>query len=92
MRKHRSEDGIKIGLKEIISDGVNWIHLAQEEIIAGRMNIVMNLEFHKLGKIFSLTRQLLASEKGLLLPLPGMCRHMCMCTRVSSSCEGFLSK
>jgi hypothetical protein len=49
MPKHRSEDGIKMGLKEIISDGVNWINLAHEEIIAGLMNLVMNLEFYKLG-------------------------------------------
>jgi hypothetical protein len=36
--RRRREDNIKLGLREIVIDGENWIQLAQE-----RVNTVMNI-------------------------------------------------
>jgi hypothetical protein len=44
--RHRSENNIKMNLKEIGIDGVNWIQLAQDSVQwRACVNTVMNLRF-----------------------------------------------
>jgi hypothetical protein len=43
--RHRWEDNIKMDLRKIGIDGVNWIHLAQDRVQWGAcVNMVMNLQ------------------------------------------------
>jgi hypothetical protein len=51
--RHRWEDNIKMDLREIGIDGVNWIWLAEDRVQWWAfVNTVMNLGFHKKRDIF----------------------------------------
>jgi hypothetical protein len=50
--RHRWEDNIKMDLREIRFEGVDWIHLAQNrDHQQALVNMVMNLWFHKVWGI-----------------------------------------
>jgi hypothetical protein len=51
--RHRWEDNIKMDLQEIVLEGVDFIHLAQDSDQQWDfVNTVMNLGFHKRHGIF----------------------------------------
>jgi hypothetical protein len=42
--RHRWEDNIRMDLREIVREGLDWIHLAQDMVqLSAFMNTIMNL-------------------------------------------------
>jgi hypothetical protein len=64
--RHRWEDNIKMDLHEVGWGGMDWTDLAQDrdrwQVL---VNAVMNLQVHKMLRIFGLAEDLLASQEGL---------------------------
>jgi hypothetical protein len=63
--RHRWETNIEMDLQDIW-EGVNWISVAQDrEKWQAVVSVAMNLWFHKMREISSLSEELLASQEVL---------------------------
>jgi uncharacterized membrane protein YagU involved in acid resistance len=62
----RWKDGIKLDLKQIGWESMDWIYMAQDrEKSWAVVNIVMHLQFHTILGISVIAEELLASQKRL---------------------------
>jgi hypothetical protein len=64
-KKQRWEHNIKIDLREIGWDGMDWIDLAQDrDQWRATVNTVINFAFHKISGNSSVAERLVASQEG----------------------------